>query len=110
MPIAVADRPLFTTIQSAIRTMLRRPASRFSSREMRRDQEAGESAVIYRQLTSIGDQLQEAMAAETELAKLDLANARSEQVEQWNQCRRRVEQLTADYLSVIEEWRAEIAA
>jgi hypothetical protein len=110
MPTATADRPLFMTIQSAIRTMLGRPASRFSSFALRRHKKVRESAVLYRQLASIGDQLQDALTAESKLARLDLANARSEQVQQWNECRLRVEQLTADYLSVIEEWRADIAA
>ena len=110
MPAVTADRPFFMTIQSVIRTLLGRPASRFSSCTVRRDKDRCESALLYRQLESIGEQLQEALAAESKLAKLDLANARNDQVQQWNECRLRVEQLTADYFSVIEEWRAEIAA
>lgn len=110
MPTATADRPLFMTIQSAIKTLLGRPASRFSTLAARRDKDRCESALLYRQLESIGEQLQEALADEAKLARLDLANARTDQLQQWNECRLRVERLTADYFSVIEEWRAEIAA
>lgn len=108
MRTASADRPLFMTIQSAIRTMLRRPASRFSSSSSPREKDRCESALLYTQLAEIGDRLQNALNAESKLERLDLETARADQLQQWNESRQTVDQLTADYLSLLEQWRAAI--
>ena len=104
MPI-IADQPILKTIQSVVRTMIGLHIA-----VDRRQHDARNAELLRARLASVGDLLLAALRVELEYSEIDLSQALPEELEQWRECRLKVEELTEDYISLIAEWREALAA
>jgi hypothetical protein len=111
-----SGHPALRTIQSLFRAMVEVaiPATRgpVCSKAHVRPTVARSGDAARSELTRVGNLLLDALRLEQEysdyFADFDNSRPHEKQLEQWRECRRIVEQLTEDYVSIISRWRAEI--
>jgi len=102
MAVLLANEPILRTMQSAVREILGLQLSPSRKRLLSND---CDTEYVYIQLAAAGDLLLDALRLEKELSKLDLSRAGDEELEQFRERRTAVEQLAADYISLVAGWR-----
>lgn len=104
------DYPASKTMQSLIRVMLgvhlrHRPTA---AKTRPSAEPSLQIARLHHELAEVGDLLVDAIRLETGYEEIDLSRAGAEELQQLRHCRRTVERLTEDYISIVSRWREAI--
>jgi hypothetical protein len=115
MSAIFAEQPVFGTIQALFRIMLAlpTPSTRKQAPSAPTRVTAARIALLQNELEMTGSLLLDALRLEREFsayfATVNDPTSHAEQLAQWRECRRTIEQLTRDYTTIVLTWRESIA-
>ena len=101
MIVPLTDLPFLEAVEAVVNSVL----SLVAPPVKRRLVDGSEISLRCRELTAIGDQLLTALRLERQIFERGFRNADDDELELLRQCRGTVEQLTKDYLFMIDDWR-----